>query len=162
MGHGIGVDHLGDLDLALGDQRPGDARSEEIGPLIQGVGAKHRKHEVPDELLAQILDEDLLDAEQLRLLPRRLELLALADVGGEGDDLAAIGLLQPAENDGGVQTAGIGEDDTLDRWCHETMPRSDLKGAEYRQKAGELQAGEGRATGARPVSPRSSPSKGGP
>jgi hypothetical protein len=32
-----------------------------------------------------------LDAEQLGLLARRLQLLALAEIGGEGDDLAAVG-----------------------------------------------------------------------
>ena len=41
------------------------------------------------------------------------EFFALADVGGEGDDLAAVGVLQPFEDDGGIQTARIGEDDFL-------------------------------------------------
>ncbi len=31
-----------------------------------------------------------LHAEQFRFFPRRLQLLALAEVGGEGDDLGAI------------------------------------------------------------------------
>ena len=54
------------------------------------VGAEHREDEVAHELLAQVLDEDVLglDAEHLGLVARRLELLALAEVGGEGHDLA--------------------------------------------------------------------------
>jgi hypothetical protein len=61
--------------------------------LIDRVGAEHREDEVAHEFLAQVLDEDVLglDAHQLGLLARRLELLALAEVGGEGDDLAAVG-----------------------------------------------------------------------
>ena len=46
-----------------------------------------------------------LIAEQLRLLARRLELLALAEVGGEGHDFRAVGRLQPLEDDGGVEAA---------------------------------------------------------
>ena len=50
-------------------------------------------------------------AELLRLRARGLELLALADVGGEGDDLAVVDVLQPLEDDRGVEPAGVGEHD---------------------------------------------------
>ncbi len=53
------------------------------------------------------------------LRARRLELLALAEVGGEGDDLALIGLLQPFEDHAGVEPARIGEDDSVDLLGHE-------------------------------------------
>ena len=43
-----------------------------------------------------------------------LDLLALADVGGEGDDFAAVGVLQPLEDHRRVEAAGIREDDFLD------------------------------------------------
>ena len=115
VGDRVGADLFGDLDLLLGDQRPRDRGAEQILALIDRVGAEHRKHVVADEFLAQILDEDVLrlDAEHQRLGPRRLELLALAEIGGEGDDLAAIGRLQPFEDDRGVEPAGIGEHDFL-------------------------------------------------
>ena len=47
------------------------------------------------------------------LLPRRLQLLALAEVGGEGHHLAAVVGLQPLQDDRGVEAAGIGEHDLL-------------------------------------------------
>ena len=50
------------------------------------------------ELLAQII------VEQDR---------ALAEIGGEGDDLAAVSGLQPFEDDRGVEPSGISEDDFL-------------------------------------------------
>ena len=114
--HRVGADLRGDLDLLLGDQRPRDRGAEQVLPLVQRVGAEHREDVVADELLAQVLDEDVvrLDAEQQRLLARGRELLALAEVGGEGDDLAAIGGLQPLQDDRGVEPAGIGEDDFFD------------------------------------------------
>ena len=124
MGDGVGADLLGDLDLLLGDQRPRDRGAEQILPLVQRVGAEHREHVVAHEFLAQVLDEDVLrlDAEQQRLLARRLELLALAEIGGEGDDLAAIGGLQPFQDDRGVEPARIGEHDFLDIGLCHAMP----------------------------------------
>ena len=111
---GVGAGLARDLDLPFGDQRPGDGRAEQVDALIERVGAEHREDVVADEFLAQILDEDLLDAEHLGFLPRRLELLALAEIGGEGHDLARIGLLQPFEDDRGVEPAGIGKHHLLD------------------------------------------------
>ena len=113
MRHRIGADLFGDLDLALRDQRPGDRGAEQVLALIQRVGAEHREDEVAHEGLAQVVDEDFLHAEHLRLLARRAEFLALAEIGGEGDDLAAIGRLQPAQDHAGVEPAGIGEHDLL-------------------------------------------------
>ena len=53
-----------------------------------------------------------LDAHQLGLVPGRLQLFTLAKVGGEGHDLAAIGLLQPFQDDACVETARKCEHDT--------------------------------------------------
>ncbi len=110
MRHRVGADLVGDLDLPLGDERARDRGAEQVLALIERVGAEHREDEVAHELLAQILDEDLLDPHELRLLARRLELLALADIGGEGHHLALIGLLQPAQDHRGVEPAGISQD----------------------------------------------------
>src|SRR5690349_16191307 len=52
------ADVAGDLDLALGDERPRDRCAEEIAGLVDGVGAQYGKHEVARELLAQIVDVD--------------------------------------------------------------------------------------------------------
>ena len=53
----------------------------------------------------------LLDPHLLSLGSRGFELLALAEVGGERDHLAAVGVLEPLEDDGGVQAAGVREHD---------------------------------------------------
>ena len=116
MADRVGADLSRDLDLLLGDQRPRDRGAEQVLAFIDGVGAEHREHEVAHEFLAQVLDEDVfrLDAGAQRLLARGAELLALAEIGGEGDHLAAIGGLQPFQDDRGVEPAGIGEHDFLD------------------------------------------------
>ena len=40
VANGIGANLLGDLDLPLGNQGPGDGRAEEVGALVQGVGPR--------------------------------------------------------------------------------------------------------------------------
>ena len=109
---------LRDLDEALGDERPGDRGAEQVDALVERIRAEHREDEIAHELLAHILDVDFLDAELLGLAARRLQLLALAEIGGEGDDLAAIGRLQPFQDDRGVEAAGIGEHDLFDVTRH--------------------------------------------
>ena len=112
---GVGADLARDFDLLLGDQRPRDRGAEQVLAFIDGVGAEHRKHEVAHEFLAQVLDEDVLrlDTGAQRLVARGAQLLALAEIGGEGHDLAAIGGLQPLQDDRGIEPAGIGEHDFL-------------------------------------------------
>ena len=116
MGDCVGADLARDFDQTLGDEGSRDRRAEQDLALVLGVGAEHREHVVAYEFLAQVLDEDVfgLDPKHLRLLARGFELLALSEVGGEGDDFGAVGRLQPLEDDGSVEAAGIGEDDALD------------------------------------------------
>ena len=118
MRHGVGAGLPRDLDLPLGDQGPRDRGAEQIDAFIERVGPEHREHEVAHELLAQVLDVDLLDAEQLGLLAGGRKLLALAEIGGEGHHLAAIGLLQPFEDNRGIEPAGISEHHLLDIGRH--------------------------------------------
>ncbi len=111
---GVGAGLGGDLDEPLGDERPGDRGAEQVLALVDGVGPEHGEHIVPDELLPEVLDVDLGHAHGLGLGPRRLELLALPEVGREGHDLAAVSFLQPPQDDRGVEPTGVGEDDLVD------------------------------------------------
>src|SRR4026208_761742 len=67
MGDRIGSRVAGDLDQTFCDQGTRNGSSQKIDALIKGVGAKHRKNEISYELVAQVFDEDLLDAEKLGL-----------------------------------------------------------------------------------------------
>jgi hypothetical protein len=120
VGDGVGADLMRDFDLPLGDQRPGDRRAEQVKPLVERVGAHHREDVVGDELVLEVVDEDMLwpDPHQLGLGPSRLQLLALAEIGGEGDDLAIVGLPQPFEDDAGVEAAGKGKHDAANGFAH--------------------------------------------
>ncbi len=111
MGNRICAGLFRDLDQVLEITADGQSRCRADRRL-------HRRHwrgtsedEIAHELLAHVLDEDFLDAEHLGLLARRLQFLALAEIGREGDDFSAELGLQPFQDDGGVETAGIGEND---------------------------------------------------
>ena len=58
------------------------------------------------------------DPHQLGLVPRRAELFALAEIGGKGNHLAAIGLLKPFQDHARVEAAGKGEHDAVDLVGH--------------------------------------------
>ena len=122
-----------DLHQTLGDEGPGDGSAEQILALVDRVGPEHGKHEVAGELLPQILDVDRGGPERLRLGASGLELLALSEVCGERDDLAAIVVLQPLENDGGVEPARVGEhylgDVAHDGWDRRSDARGDPAGS---------------------------------
>ncbi len=113
---GIRAGLVGDVDQALGDQRARDGGAEQVFAFIDGVGAEHREHEIAHEFFAQVVDENVLrlDAELQRLLACGLQLFALAQVGGEGHHFALVGVLQPLQDDRGVESAGVGEDGFFD------------------------------------------------
>ena len=119
----VGLHFFGDLDHALGDQWSGDRGTEQVFAFIQRVGAEHREDEIAHELFAQVFDEDVLflDTHLDGLGARRGDFLALADVGGEGHHLAVVHILQPLEDDRGVEAARVGEYDLADFFallCH--------------------------------------------
>ncbi len=121
MGDGIGAGLLRDLDQPLGDQRTGDGGPKAVFPLVQSIGSKHREDEIAGELFAQVIDIDLLHTHGLGLGAGRLDLLALTDVRGEGHHFAVIFVLQPLENDGGIEATGISQNHFLDV-RHEKTP----------------------------------------
>ena len=105
MGDGGGTLLAGYLDHALGDERAGDAGSEEILSLVNRTGLHHRENEISGELLVQVVHIALGSAGFESLLLEAVEFLGLADIGAESDDLGSIGFFEPIEDDGGVQAA---------------------------------------------------------
>ena len=102
-----GVFLAGDFDLALGDQRPGNRGAEQIAALVKGVGPEHGKDKVAHKLFTQVVNVNFARPDLGGLVLNRGEFLALTQVGTKGDDLAPIGLNQPAQDDRGVQTAAV-------------------------------------------------------
>ena len=111
VGDGGGTFLAGDLDHALGDERARDAGSQEILPLINRPSLHHREDEIAGELLIQIVHITLGGSGFESLLLEAVEFLGLADIGAEGDDLGSVGFLEPIQNDGGVESPRIRDND---------------------------------------------------
>ena len=116
MTNGVGTGFIDDLDQALGDQRTGDRGTKQVLAFIDSIGTEHRENEVADKFLAHVVNVDVLrlDARLQRLGARRLKLFPLAEVGRKGDHFALVHILQPLEDDRGIQTARIGQYNLLD------------------------------------------------
>ena len=116
MRDGISAGLMRDLDKALGDQRARDTGAEQVIAFIARIGAHHREDEVAHEFLANILDEDMLvgNAHGARLCAGGFDFLALSEIGGEGHHFDPALHLEPFGDDGGIETAGIGEDNPFD------------------------------------------------
>ena len=116
---GVRAFFQGDLHKALGDAGTGMAGAQKI-VLIDGAGLHAGDDVIVHILVRQIQDIELGRAGLLRLLLQALELVRLANVAGDRDDFAVVVVfLQPGDNDGGVQTAGICKNDFFDvRFIH--------------------------------------------
>ena len=122
----IGAFGRGDLHLTFCNKRPGDGRSQEIAPLVERIGAEHGKHEIPHKFFLQILDEALARPGTGGLVRNMSQLFALPHIGGESDNLAAIALNEPAQDNGCIQTAGIRQHDFFDFLLPRTRHMSHL------------------------------------
>ena len=147
MGDRVGADLVCDLDQPFGDQRPRDRGAEQICALVQRIGAKHRKNVVGNEGLAQVLDVDRCRPHQLGLGARRLELLALAEVGGEGHHLAAVAVLQPAQDHRGVEPPGIGQHHLPDAVWADAVHHDPPQAPQAHGPSGAVAGGHGAAPG---------------
>lgn len=103
--------------------------------LVDGVASNGREAELLDELLPDVLDVALAGTDLQGLLLGSLEVLLLANIGHEADDLVALILSnvsgpqtnglwwgratdeKVAEDAAGIETAGVGEADFLLNHC---------------------------------------------
>ncbi len=100
-----------DFRLALGDDGPRHGSAEQISVLVNRSGAERRPNVIADEFFAQVFDVRGSGAGGERFLARGFEIFLLADVADHGDNFAGVIFLEPGDDDGGVQPAGIGEYD---------------------------------------------------
>lgn len=105
---------LGGGDEVLDDGRPGEGRHQRIAVHVEGVGLDRREAVLLGELVLGVRDLGLDGTAGEGALADDVQVLAaLTDVDRDGDDLGARLLGDPADGDGGVQTARVGEYDAL-------------------------------------------------
>ena len=110
----VGAVLLGGGDEVLDDGRPGERGDQRVAVHVEGVGLDRREAVLVGELVLGVRDLGLDGTAGERALADDVQVLAaLADVHGDGDDLGARLLGDPADGDGGVQAARVGEYDAL-------------------------------------------------
>ena len=77
--------------------------------FVNRASAKRRPNIIADKFFAQIFDVRGGGAGSERFLAGGFEVFLLANVADHGDDFATIVFLEPGNNDGSIQAAGIGE-----------------------------------------------------
>ena len=113
VGDRLGAFLVGHIDHQLGDERPAQGGGERILAFVDRAGHQRRPDEQIDEQVAGV-DGDGVDRPGLEgLLLDLLDVLALAQVAGEGDDVQVVFLADPWHHDGGVEAAAVGQHDFL-------------------------------------------------
>ena len=103
----IGADLAGHLQANLRDQRPGDRSAQQVDPLVLRLPGQHRKGEIAAQFLARIDDLRTGGPARAGFVQDRLTVLArLPQVDVHRVDVVPL-VLQPAQDDRGVQPAGI-------------------------------------------------------
>ena len=114
VGDGGGAVLLGGGDEVLDDRRPGQGGDQRVAVHVQGVRLDRRQAVLLGELVLGVGDLGLDGTAREGALADDVQVLAaLADVHRDGDDLGARLLGDPADGDGGVQSARVGEYDAL-------------------------------------------------
>ena len=114
----VGAFRFGDFYNSFGDNRTGEGGAQQIFVFINSASLDGGKNEILHKHLVQILDVQLGGSCLFRFFLQPGKLLTLADIGGNGDDLAVVViLLQPRNNNRGVQSAGIRQHYFFDL-CH--------------------------------------------
>ena len=114
VGDGVGALRLGDLHQLLGNDGSCKGRAQQI-LLIAGAPLQGGDDDLVHHLVGEVCDVQLAGAGLDGLLLQPLQLVVLAYVTGYGDDLGVVVVfLQPGDDDGCIQSAGIGQHDLLD------------------------------------------------
>ena len=113
VGNGIRAFGQGDLRQLLADDGPCKGGAQQIG-LILGVHLHSGDDDVIHHLVGQVRHDQLRSAGLDSLLLQAVQFISLANVAGHGNDLGVVVIfLQPGDDDGSIQAAGVCKNDLL-------------------------------------------------
>ncbi len=110
MGDVGGAFLAGYFNLGFGDDRSGEGCAEHVSSLVDGIRQQGGEDVVGDQLTSKILDIHLGCTGGQRFFSDRIEIFALSDVCNECDHIEPF-VCQPFQDDGGIQTAAICQND---------------------------------------------------
>ena len=117
----------GDIRQSLGDAGTCKAGAQQV-VLVLCAELQGGEDVVLDEVLLQVEDVQLGSAGSLSLLFQTVQLSTLTHVAGDSDDFAVVVVLfQPGNDDGGIQTAGVSQNNLFNIFLflfHKNCPLS--------------------------------------
>ncbi len=112
VGDRVGAFGARDLGLLLRDRRACDRSAEQVVAFVDRVGAQDREDEIARELLAQIgHDRVCWRRSSSAFCSNPSSFFGLSDIGAKCDDLAVVVVIDPAQDDGSVESAGVRQHD---------------------------------------------------
>jgi hypothetical protein len=106
-----GAFFLGDLHHLRGNQRATEAGAYGVFAFVEGVGFDGGENVVLGELVLGVYGVVFECAKFLGFIFSGFEVFLLSDVDGYCDDVGVVFFLKPLDEDGGVESAGVGEYD---------------------------------------------------
>ena len=111
MGNGVCAFLFGNLYQAFADDGARKGGAQQVFAFVDRARLHGGDDVFVDKFIRQIFDIQFGGAGFEGFFLQPAELCALAHIRGHGNDLAAIVFLEPRDDDGGIQPAGIGEND---------------------------------------------------
>ena len=109
VGQGVGPHLPGHPHLFPGNKGTGQGGAHEIPALVGGIGLKRGEHELGNEFLPKIPNDDVLGPQGEGPAAYLLPILLLPHIRTEGHHRTTIFFYQPLKNYRGIQPSGIGE-----------------------------------------------------
>ena len=107
----VGSFALGDFNVGFGNERTSDRCAEHVLTFVDGISTHHRINKVTSELFDQIDGVVRGGTSCFGFFCEAVEFFFLADIGCESDNFSVIVLLEPADEDGGIETTRVCEYD---------------------------------------------------
>ena len=109
MSYGVGTFLAGDVHQSLGNEGPGNGSAEQVAAFVDGCATHHGKDKIFGHLFAQVNHIGFGSAGFKCLFFHAGEIFRLAQIGGDGNDLAFVGLNKPFQDNRCIKPAGVGE-----------------------------------------------------
>ena len=103
---------FGNLHLVLRDERTGERSAQEVGAFVLCTGTDGRPNVVFEEFLLEVENVALAGTGSESLLFEGLGIreVVLTEVGGESDHFAIVVFLEPGDDDAGIESTAVSED----------------------------------------------------
>jgi hypothetical protein len=104
---------VSDLYEPFSDEWAPEGGGHCVFALVDGVSLNGWDDEVLDEFIAEVFNDNFFSAGGDSFFAKGSKVFVLSEVGGEANHFALVVFNEPTDYDGGIESAGISEDDAF-------------------------------------------------